>query len=69
MVSVSECARRGGTPVIYGVVTAENQDQALERCGGKTGNRGWDAALAAVEMARLLRTLSGGQPKAGESRG
>ncbi len=50
---------RNGVPVIYGIVTAENQEQAMERCGGKAGNRGWDAALSAVEMAHLLRELAG----------
>ena len=42
-------------PVIYGVVTADSTEQALERAGVKQGNRGWDAALAAIEMANLSR--------------
>jgi 6,7-dimethyl-8-ribityllumazine synthase len=42
-------------PVIYGVVTADSTEQALERAGVKGGNRGWDAALAAIEMANLAR--------------
>jgi len=50
-VAAEEC----GIPVTYGVVTAENLEQALERCGTKAGNKGWDAALAAVEMAALWR--------------
>ena len=58
---LGDCARRGGCPVTYGVVTAENQEQALERCGGKIGNRGWDAALAAIEMARLSGAISDGE--------
>jgi 6,7-dimethyl-8-ribityllumazine synthase len=57
---IGEAARCGGAPVLFGVVTAETQDQALERCGGKMGNRGRDAALAAIEMARLVRALGGG---------
>lgn len=46
-----------GVPVAFGVVTAESTDQAEERCGGKMGNRGWDAALSAIEMARLVKEL------------
>lgn len=42
-------------PVIYGVVTADSTEQAVERAGVKQGNRGWDAALAAIEMANLAR--------------
>lgn len=48
-----------GVPVTFGVVTAENLEQAVERAGTKLGNKGWDAALAAVEMARLYRGLAG----------
>jgi 6,7-dimethyl-8-ribityllumazine synthase len=43
-----------GVPVIFGVLTTDNQDQALERAGGSRGNKGWDAALAAMQMVRLL---------------
>lgn len=56
---LATAGREHGVPVAYGVVTAENQEQALERCGGKAGNRGWDAALAAVEMANLMTALAG----------
>lgn len=45
-------------PVIDGVVTADNLDQAIERCGTKSGNRGWNAAVTAIEMANLARQLS-----------
>ena len=54
----AEIARLGatyGTPVIFGIVTAENIDQALNRAGGKTGNRGSEAALAAMEMVNVLQ--------------
>jgi 6,7-dimethyl-8-ribityllumazine synthase len=46
-----------GKPVAYGVVTAENLQQAIERAGAKSGNRGWDAAQAAIEMASVLKGL------------
>ena len=42
-----------GVPVIFGIVTAETIEQAVERAGAKQGNRGWDAAQAALEMANL----------------
>lgn len=44
-------------PIALGVLTCESLDQALERAGGKAGNKGWDAALSAIEMVRLLREL------------
>ena len=46
-----------GVPCIFGVLTTHDLDQALERAGGKHGNKGWDAALAAMEMAGLLDSL------------
>jgi len=46
-----------GIPVIFGVLTTENIEQAVERAGTKSGNRGWDAAASAVEMANLVRGL------------
>jgi len=42
-------------PVIYGIITADSTEQAMERAGVKQGNRGWDAALAAIEMANLAK--------------
>ncbi len=48
-----------GVPMTFGVVTAETLEQAVERSGTKHGNKGWDAALAAIEMARLFRGLDG----------
>ena len=44
-------------PVVYGVVTTENIEQAIERSGSKAGNRGASAAMTAIEMANLLRQL------------
>lgn len=54
---LTDAAVSSGKPVAYGMVTAESTDQAMERSGGKMGNRGWDAALSAIEMARLGREL------------
>lgn len=41
-------------PIIFGVLTTDTLEQAIERAGSKSGNKGWDAALAAVEMANLM---------------
>lgn len=46
-----------GVPVVFGVVTADNLEQALERAGAKAGNRGFDAAMTAMEMVNLLRRI------------
>jgi 6,7-dimethyl-8-ribityllumazine synthase len=43
-----------GVPVIFGVLTTDSLEQAIERAGSKSGNKGWDAAIAAVEMANLM---------------
>ncbi len=47
-----------GVPVTFGVITTDNLEQALERAGTLAGNRGWDAALNAIEMANLIKELS-----------
>ncbi len=46
-----------GKPVIYGVLTTDSIEQAIERAGTKSGNKGFDAALAAIEMANLMKVL------------
>jgi len=46
-----------GLPVIYGVITADTLEQAIERAGTKMGNKGFDAAMSAIEMANLLRSI------------
>ncbi len=46
-----------GIPVIYGILTTENIEQAIERAGTKSGNKGFDAAMAAIEMANLMKVL------------
>ncbi|HOV78525.1 MAG TPA: 6,7-dimethyl-8-ribityllumazine synthase [Bacillota bacterium] len=44
-------------PVIFGVITADTIEQAIERAGTKAGNKGWDAAVSAIEMANLLKVM------------
>lgn len=46
-----------GLPVIFGVITSDTIEQALERAGTKAGNKGWDAALSAIEMADLMNKM------------
>jgi len=52
--AIGEISLATGVPVIFGVITADNLEQAIERAGAKAGNKGWDAALAGIEMANLL---------------
>ncbi|MBN1826780.1 MAG: 6,7-dimethyl-8-ribityllumazine synthase [Candidatus Eisenbacteria bacterium] len=52
---INRIALDTGVPVLFGIVTADTLDQALERAGAKQGNRGWDAGLSALEMAALMK--------------
>ncbi|MNE28052.1 6,7-dimethyl-8-ribityllumazine synthase [compost metagenome] len=54
---VAAVGLKTGVPTIFGVVTTENIEQAIERAGTKAGNKGWDAAMAAIEMANLTNQL------------
>ncbi len=54
---LARIALESGVPVGFGVLTTETMEQAVDRAGGKAGNKGADAALAALEMANLLRRL------------
>ena len=51
---IAAASMETGMPIIFGVVTTDTLEQAIERAGSKSGNKGWDAALAAVEMANLM---------------
>ncbi len=55
--TLSQIALETGVPVINGVVCAGTLEQALERCGTKAGNKGWQASQAAIEMANLAEAL------------
>ncbi|AZK47132.1 6,7-dimethyl-8-ribityllumazine synthase [Paenibacillus lentus] len=54
---VAAIGLKTGVPTIFGIVTTENIEQAIERAGTKAGNKGWDAAMAAIEMANLTNLL------------
>jgi 6,7-dimethyl-8-ribityllumazine synthase len=55
---VAHVALETGVPVAFGVLTTDSIEQAVERAGTKAGNKGWDAALSAIEMVSLGRALS-----------
>lgn len=55
---VAQVSLSTGVPVINGIITTNDIEQALERAGTKAGNKGWDAAMAAIEMASLAQQLS-----------
>ena len=54
---IAQVASETGVPVSFGVLTTNTLEQAIDRAGAKGGNKGFDAAMTAVEMANLLRTL------------
>ncbi len=54
---VAAVSMETGLPVIFGVLTTDTIEQAIERAGTKSGNKGWDAALSAIEMANLMRQI------------
>ena len=54
---IARVALDSGTPVTFGVITADDVEQAVNRAGVRSGNRGWDAALNAIEMADLMAGL------------
>ena len=56
---IARLALDTGVPVTFGVLTTENVEQAINRAGGKLGNKGYDAAVAAIEMTNLLRLIRG----------
>jgi len=56
---IAASAMASGIPITFGVITADTLEQAAERAGTKMGNKGWEAAQAAVEMARLYQGLDG----------
>lgn len=54
---IAKVALDSGIPVSFGILTTDNIEQAIERAGTKSGNKGWDAALAAIEMVDLLKVI------------
>ena len=60
---LAQAAYASGVPVAFGVLTTDNIEQAIERSGTKAGNKGADAAMAAIELATLYRALAGPKKK------
>ena len=58
---VARAALTTGVPVIFGILTCDTLEQAINRAGGKGGNKGFDAAMTAIEMVNLLQRLPGGR--------
>lgn len=56
---IASVSLESGIPVLFGVLTTENIEQAIERAGTKAGNKGYDCALSAVEMVNLIREIEG----------
>ncbi len=54
---IAQVSLKTGIPIAYGVITPNTLEQAIERSGSKSGNKGWEAAMSAIEMVNLLREL------------
>lgn len=54
---VAQVSLEFSRPVIFGIITTDTIEQAIERAGTKAGNKGWDAAMAAIEMANLIEII------------
>ena len=54
---IAQAGMQSGVPVLFGVITTENIEQAIERAGSKSGNKGYDCALSAIEMVNLMAQL------------
>jgi 6,7-dimethyl-8-ribityllumazine synthase len=56
---IANVSLQTGVPILFGVLTTDTIEQAIERAGTKAGNKGFDAAEGAIEMANLLRAIQG----------
>ena len=54
---IASASMETGLPIAFGIITSDTIEQAVERAGTKSGNKGWDAAITAIEMAQLLKKL------------
>lgn len=61
---ITRAAMETNVPVVFGVITADTVEQAINRTGVKSGNKGYEAALSAVEVVNLYKEISGGKKKA-----
>ncbi len=58
---IAQVGLEGNIPVSFGVLTTDDLEQAIERAGSKAGNKGWDAAMAAMEMVQLRQAIEGAE--------
>lgn len=56
---IAQVSMKTGVPVMFGIITTENIEQAIERAGSKAGNKGYDCALSAIEMVNLEKKIQG----------
>ena len=61
---IASASMQTGVPVLFGVVAAENLEQAIDRAGAKAGNKGFEAAMAAVELVNLYKGMQGSERRA-----
>lgn len=54
---IASASLETGVPIVFGIITSDTIEQAVERAGTKSGNKGWDAAVTAIEMAQLQKKL------------
>lgn len=54
---IASASMETGIPIAYGIITSDTIEQAIERAGTKAGNKGWDAAITAIEMAQVMKKL------------
>jgi len=54
---IASVSMETGLPIAFGIITSDTIEQAIERAGTKSGNKGWDAAITAIEMSQLLKKL------------
>ncbi|HXX80245.1 MAG TPA: 6,7-dimethyl-8-ribityllumazine synthase, partial [Thermodesulfovibrionales bacterium] len=55
---IASASMETGTPIAFGIITSDTIEQAVERAGTKSGNKGWDAAITAIEMAQVMKKLA-----------
>lgn len=54
---IASASMETGVPIAFGIITSDTIEQAIERAGTKSGNKGWDAAITAIEMAQVMKKL------------
>lgn len=55
---IASASMETGIPIAFGIITSDTIEQAVERAGTKSGNKGWDAAITAIEMAQVMKKLA-----------